>query len=258
MCETSCPELIGDRTPFRRVDLAQWSDLHEEGRRLIGTWLRRAIDSSGAPGDPFEGFIYLWIAFNGWACCVTEQERDRNCIDALALHAPLSARFAELTAPGAPVAAAAADFFGLMPIFKASSLRAHGIYVPREESRGKTVDRYLKAGASEFDPKCYLKHRAARELVPCDWAHALVTIYRVRNNLFHGQKTMYIENDRRIVSAAYRLLLAFVTQSRWFTPTDDVQTGPFAHAARLRVAADAPRVTSRAGRKHGRRRAARR
>jgi len=215
--EPECPELISKPTLFKRVDFARYSDLHQAGRQLIAVWYSRAQESPRAPDDPFEAFIYLWIAFNGWASCVTGLEKDRDWIDALAMHPDLNSRFGELVADSdSTVRATARTFFGLLPVFKASALREFGIYVSPSAARSEVVTRYLEAGAKMLDPKCYLKHRAAHQPIPIDWTHALIGLYRVRNNLFHGQKAAYIENDLAIVSSAYGLLRSFLSESRYF------------------------------------------
>jgi hypothetical protein len=52
------------------------------------------------------------------------------------------------------------------------------------------------------------------EHTPLDWGHTLAALYRVRCNLFHGEKARNSENDRLVVSAAYDTLHAFVDEAR--------------------------------------------
>lgn len=59
----------------RPLDFGRYHALHDDGRRLIRGWLERA--RTGEDGD-FASFIYLWIAFNGWAACVTGADADRT------------------------------------------------------------------------------------------------------------------------------------------------------------------------------------
>ena len=68
---------------------------------------------------------------------------------------------------------------------------------------------YVDAGAREFAPSCYVEH----EQVPLDWGHTLAALYRVRCNLFHGEKARSSENDQLVVSAAYETLRAFLDES---------------------------------------------
>jgi hypothetical protein len=46
--------------------------------------------------------------------------------------------------------------------------------------------------------------------VPLDWSHTLAALYRVRCNLFHGEKARGSENDRVVVARAHETLLAFL------------------------------------------------
>ena len=50
-------------------------------------------------------------------------------------------------------------------------------------------------------------HRERSEEVSLNWAHSLKAIYRVRCNLFHGEKAAHSEMDQKIVSSAFRILL---------------------------------------------------
>ena len=43
--------------------------------------------------------------------------------------------------------------------------------------------------------------------VPADWPHTLAALYRVRNNLFHGQKATFRPRDEAIVKDAVEVLL---------------------------------------------------
>lgn len=53
-------------------------------------------------------------------------------------------------------------------------------------------------------PDCHMTHTG--EIEP-DWAHTLEALYRVRCNLFHGQKSGGGNEDRMILQAAVRVLL---------------------------------------------------
>jgi len=79
-----------------------------------------------------------------------------------------------------------------------------------DEARQDTIRRYITSGVTAFEPQCWKRHSDSDELVPLDWPHALAALFRVRNNLFHGEKSAHIENDKRIVSVSYRLLMLFL------------------------------------------------
>ncbi len=85
---------ISDLAATRRpLEFSLYARLHRDGQALIRGWLERAI--RGQPGvADFESFIYLWIAFNGWAACVTGKDADREWQRALVADPDLNDRFA--------------------------------------------------------------------------------------------------------------------------------------------------------------------
>ncbi len=76
----------------------------------------------------------------------------------------------------------------------------HGIdyWAGFHESREEMAEAYFHAGAQKFEPRSYREH----DVVPIDWGHTLVALYRVRCNLFHGEKARSSENDQLVVEHA--------------------------------------------------------
>jgi hypothetical protein len=203
MCRIS--DLAATRQP---VDFDRYNRLHGDGKRLIRGWHERAATVRGNASPDFEAFIYLWIAFNGWAACVTGKDADHAWRDALIADPDLNDRFDQLVGEPSPAAHAAQQFAELWPVFKVANLRERGIdsWGSGHASRAEMARAYLDAGATKFEPQCFLEHDA----VPLDWGHTLVALYRVRCNLFHGEKDRSSENDRVVVGRAHSALLAFL------------------------------------------------
>lgn len=208
-----CRELLG--CPQSRVegfkrhtDLTRFDRLHPEGVRLIRGWFKRAWSKRDCkPEDSFEPFIFAWIAFNGWAVCVTDRERDREYIDALIINDHLSDSFNELLSNRtSPFAENAEQFRKLLPIFKAQDIRRHRIILPSEGQRPELIQKYLDAGLTHYEPQCAVRHGQS---IPLDWAHTLPALYQVRCNLFHGEKRAHSEMDQAIVWNAYLVLIHF-------------------------------------------------
>jgi hypothetical protein len=208
MCDLA--DLAASRRP---VDFDRYHSLHRDGRMLIKGWFDRAA-ARGARERGFESFIYLWIAFNGWAACVTGKDTDRAWEEALIADPRLNEQFDRLVSDATETAAAARRFAELWPIFRVSDLRARGIdyHLGVYESRAEMTRAYLDAGALQFAPRCYTEH----DEVPLDWGHTLDTLYRVRCNLFHGEKARSSENDQLVVARALDTLLAFVEEAGLF------------------------------------------
>ncbi len=218
-----CDELLSERARSNRhvraqraaaTDRGRYWSLHPDGRDLIRKWLDRARQPALPDSvSPFEEFIYAWIAFNGWAACVTQLDTDREWLDALILNAELASDFQRaLNVPA--FAAPAEDFRGLWPIFEVRALRRRQVTRVHAGDRAAIVAHYLGANVTEFQPACFTRHRDAGEHVPIDWPHAVSALYRVRCNLFHGEKALDSENDRRVVASAFRLLLACFDELR--------------------------------------------
>lgn len=196
------------------IDLDRYWRLHDDGRNLIREWYEHADGGArGEKGDSFESFIYLWIAFNAWAACVTGEERDTAWRDALVEDRTLCTRFDELAAGDSQLAAAAGRFRALWPIFKVEELRRLEVdyWLGDDLQRSERAARFQDAGARQFEPRCWAEHHASEEK-PLDWAHTLAALYRVRCNLFHGDKMRNSENDRHVVDMAYATLFTFVTE----------------------------------------------
>lgn len=100
-------------------------------------------------------------------------------------------------------------FVALLPIFKAQQLRRQHIHLDEPVSRGERVQHYLRAGSIEFAPDCARVHLDRGEPIPCDWPHFIQAVYRVRCNLFHGEKSAHSEMDHHIVRSALLSLTSF-------------------------------------------------
>lgn len=208
---TICPEFAWDVREPPAVRRERYDLLHPEGHALIEGWYRHARRLHEAGAGVFEPFIFTWIAINAWGACVTDEDRDRYYVVGLAADQHLQHSFQELLQSNPAFESAANAFAELWPIFKVKELRRLRLLHRRQgtESRSARVSFYLSNGAREVAPDCWLRHLAEGSR-PVDWPHTLSAIYRVRNNLFHGEKSAHSEMDRRIVAAAYQVLVRFV------------------------------------------------
>ena len=183
--------------------------LHEDGRRLITAWFERAWEQRGNEDATFESFIFAWMSVNAWAACVTGEDQDHEYMRRLKADGELRQRFQRVVNEFPDVRHDAAEFVSLLPIFKAQRLRRAGVRGQDGMNRGELVQHYLAEGITEYEPECAEWHRARGEPIPCDWPHVIAAIYRVRCNLFHGEKSAHSEMDRRIVRAAFLTLTGF-------------------------------------------------
>jgi hypothetical protein len=115
----------------------------------------------------------------------------------------------------------------LWPVFEVQRLRRQGVDLRYEdetltrEDRREVVGSYLShpnADALRFEPQCWRRHRDAGERAPLDWPHTLAALYRVRCNLFHGEKARHSEMDQRIVASGFRVLIQFLDNTDYLRP----------------------------------------
>lgn len=210
-----CPELLRNKNLSNRTDLGRFERLHRDGRRLILSWFRRARRKRHCePKDSFEPFIFTWIAFNGWAACVTELDGDRQWLDALSLNQTMCDDFARLlVTKNCPLTSSARKFRELWPVFKAQAIRRHGVRRPSTQNREEIINHYLSCGVRFFQPACWCRHIEEGSNVLLDWPHTLSVLYRVRCNLFHGEKGVNSEMDARIVANAFHVLCDFLYET---------------------------------------------
>lgn len=205
-----CPYATApDARPQRPLQLESHRWLHEDGQKLISTWFERAWAQRGNEEATFEAFIFSWMLVNAWAACVTGEDQDREYMQRLKVDEGLRQRFLRIVSERPDVGSHANEFVSLLPIFKAQRLRRSGVRGAAGMTRSDLVRHYFAEGASEFEPECGEWHIRRGETIPCDWPHVIAAIYRVRCNLFHGEKSAHSEMDRRIVRAAFLTLTGF-------------------------------------------------
>lgn len=196
-----------------RLNVRKHQGLHSEGRKLIESWFVRAWGQRCDANAVFESFIFAWFSVNAWAACVTGKDADWEYIRRLQGSFELAQRFERLMSEDPEFSDAATRFHAYWPIFKAQRLRRHGISASDIRNRAERVQHYLNEGIRDYEPSCWQAHHEAGEAVPLDWPHTLAAIYRVRCNLFHGEKSAHSEMDRKIVESAFSTLVLFFRRS---------------------------------------------
>jgi hypothetical protein len=206
-----CQIFNTDRRTNADVQIDRYRWLHDDGKRLIKSWFDRAWKSRDCePNDSFEPFIFTWISFNGWAACVTEKDSDRDWLKSLMSSIQLCQDYENIIKQDSYLSQCAHEFYDLWPIFKAQEIRRRGVQRCYEGNRNDVTNHYIKSNIRNYEPQCWKRHNDERSKVPLDWPHTLSAIYRVRCNLFHGEKFAHSEMDVSIVSSAFRVLVNFI------------------------------------------------
>ena len=60
-----------------------------------------------------------------------------------------------------------------------------------------------------FAPKCWTENENREDFskIERNWTNTIQSLYRVRCNLFHGEKSLSIRDDREIVSSAFQAMI---------------------------------------------------
>lgn len=188
---------------------------------VVRHWFQRAwqVHDAGLE-NCFEPFIFTWISLNAWGECVTGQEHDKDWVRSLAQNQTLNDRFvAHFNGPNGRDADAtntANAFRAYWPIPRIQVWRKHRGRRP-ETNTVHDRARFFSQNKIPCEPKCALRHFELDEEIPLDWEHFLPATYRMRCNLFHGEKSPYDPVDAEIVRASFRTLVGFMNDLRYFS-----------------------------------------
>jgi hypothetical protein len=167
---------------------------------------------ANAQGQPpsFMAFVYRWMAFNGWMSAVTLKDTDREMIDAFVAAPRLIDAFDQLMAGDPDFRQMVTEFTALWPVLNVRSVRAKlGYDAFRQHDRALL----LALCAAEN-----VKQQPAGSVAggQPSWEQLLRTIYQVRCNLFHGEKSPQSVRDRDLVFASDRILARFIAATGCF------------------------------------------
>lgn len=146
------------------------------------------------------GFMLRWMGFNGWLAAVTGQERDYLMINALAADPRMIAAYDQLIATDPDFKAEVDGFAAHWPVFNVAHVRAVlGYDAFHRQDRAA-----LLAECDAYDVKRQPAHWVHG--TEPSWERLLRTLYQVRCNLFHGEKSEQAVRDRDLVFASDRIL----------------------------------------------------
>lgn len=197
------------------VDFSCYGRLPRVEARLISGWFNRSLQKLGCHNEEaFDAFISVWVAFNGWAACVTGiSEPDSKIIKRLKQDEIICHDFEKLlTSQDSDFSHSVAEFAKFWPIFKVQDLRTHHIILDcTQSSRQEIVSNYLAKGIKRYYPQSWTPDRGAA----ITWPNTLDALYRVRCNLFHGEKALSCEMDQEIVADAFHTLVYFLKEAKY-------------------------------------------
>lgn len=180
--------------------------LEPEAREAIFALMENADRARPA----FVSFINVWMAFNGWMAAVTEQETDAAMIRHLAANERLIRAYAELMAGSPCFQRQVLDFAAMWPVRNVRDVR---------KKLGRDAFWRLKPDALALAcERKNVKRQPAHWHIGAtpSWEQLLNTLYQVRCNLFHGEKSPENPRDRELIIKSERILLLFIRETGCF------------------------------------------
>ena len=154
----------------------------------------------------FTSFTYRWMAFNGWMSAVTLEHRDWAMINSIADDPRLVAQHDQLMAEDAGYRQLVSAFAAMWPVLKVSDARTKfGYDVFRHMDRTALLETNVKRQPVDWEPGSML-----------GWEQVLRTIYQVRCNLFHGEKSQQNHRDLELVVLSDGIMRTFIERSSCF------------------------------------------
>jgi hypothetical protein len=203
--------LIKPLVAGQTANLARFDQAHLDARHIVQEWRDRAYQEEQAgPAQLPIALVFGWLAFNGWAMCVTRANNDADCIRHLAADVVLARRFGDMRQHSADFSDAADAFARQWPVLSSKDYRrliGDPFATPPTPA---LVDQFTRTKSSKFEPRCHVDHVNARTTPDADWAHTIWAIYQVRCNLLHGEKTTHLPRDRDLIASSGWILLRFI------------------------------------------------
>lgn len=188
------------------VSFTNFHSLDPEARRLV-------LDlNATADSQPrlFTSFIYRWMAFNGWMSAITLEATDAAMVRTLAASSRLEGTYRQMLDNDRRFRQFVEDFSAFWPVLNVRDVRKKlGFDAFRQHDRAALLAACILANVKQ-EPKSWVPGA-----VPT-WKQVLSTIYQVRCNLFHGEKSSENARDQSLVLAADRVLSQFIGATHCF------------------------------------------
>ena len=183
--------------------MVSFSNFHRLDPAARDVAIELLTNANGLPPS-FMAFMYRWMAFNGWMSAVTLKDTDREMIDAF-VAAPRLIDASDQLMDGDPeFRKMVTEFTALWPVLNVRSVRAKLGYDAFHQYDRAPL---LALCASENVRQQPLGWVAGGHP---SWEKLLRTIYQVRCNLFHGEKSPQSFRDYDLVIASDRILAHFI------------------------------------------------
>ncbi|WP_342739909.1 hypothetical protein [Bradyrhizobium sp. B117] len=188
------------------TNFANFRIMQPETKDLVFELMQNADRQRSA----FMSFVNIWMAFNGWMAAVTERETDADMIRDLSANSRLTHAYAGLMENSRAFHRLVSDFAAMWPILNVRDVR---------KKLGR--DAFWRLQRDELTAACDAANVKRQPLAwsaddTPSWEQLLRTIYQVRCNLFHGEKSPQNQRDRQLVLKSDRILRTFIAETGCF------------------------------------------
>ena len=168
------------------------------------------MENADRQRSAFMSFVNIWMAFNGWMAAVTERETDADMIRAFAANARLIEAYTAIIETSRPFHRLVSDFAAMWPVLNVRNVR---------KKLGR--DAFWRLQRDDLTAACEAANVKRQPSAwsagdTPSWEQLLRTIYQVRCNLFHGEKSPQNLRDRQLILKSDRILRAFIAETGCF------------------------------------------
>ena len=168
------------------------------------------MENADRQRSAFMSFVNIWMAFNGWMAAVTGQETDANMIRDIAANDRLIKAYTGLLESSRAFHRLVSDFATMWPVLNVRDVRKK---LGRDAFWRLESDALVAACDAATVKKQPMGWNAG---ATPSWEQLLRTIYQVRCNLFHGEKSPQNTRDRQLILKSDRILRAFLAEAGCF------------------------------------------
>jgi hypothetical protein len=188
------------------TSFAKFQIMEPETKDLVLELMQNADRQRSA----FMSFVNIWMAFNGWMAAITDRETDAEMIRDLSANRRLTDAYVALMNGSQAFHRLVSDFAAMWPVLNVRDVR---------KKLGR--DAFWRHQRDELIAACEAANVKRQPAVWTDgdspsWEQLLRTIYQVRCNLFHGEKSPQNLRDRQLILKSDRILRAFIAETDCF------------------------------------------
>ncbi len=168
------------------------------------------MENANRQRSAFMSFVNIWMAFNGWMAAVTQRETDADMIRDITANDRLAEAYTDLMETSRRFQRLVCDFAAMWPVLNVRDVRKKlGRDAFWRLERDDLIEACRAAGVKQQPVGWNANNMPS-------WEQLLRTVYQVRCNLFHGEKSPQNARDRQLILKSDRILRTFLAETGCF------------------------------------------